>query len=130
MVVAYMRGILKPDYPHGTRSRIREAALLKAIESEMEASLGYQRLMVSHSFISKITIDSVRRLQADSRDTWQRICHLRRLTKPPPAAALLASGKALGIIYTALEKSSVLEQIRARDMHIQEELANGLPDPA
>lgn len=35
MVVAYLRGQLKPDYPEGFRSRMREEAILGYIDAEM-----------------------------------------------------------------------------------------------
>lgn len=38
MVLAHVRGLLKPDYPNGVRSRIRERMLLNSLERETQGS--------------------------------------------------------------------------------------------
>ena len=37
MLIAYLRGLLLPDYPHGLRSIIRENFILQAISREVGA---------------------------------------------------------------------------------------------
>ncbi len=38
MLVAYLRGLLKPDYPNGDRSIFRENMILQSIAREQEAN--------------------------------------------------------------------------------------------
>ena len=48
MLVAYLRGLLKPDYPNGVNSLIREELILQEISKEQSAeSLKFQALVSS-----------------------------------------------------------------------------------
>ena len=37
MILAYRRGLLKPDYPNGVQSRLREEMILQALAAELDA---------------------------------------------------------------------------------------------
>lgn len=39
MIQAYRRGLLKPDYPFGKRSMLRERLMLDSLEAEIQAGL-------------------------------------------------------------------------------------------
>jgi hypothetical protein len=43
MSIAHLRGLLKPDYPHGARSVYAERMTLDALEAELFAELHYRR---------------------------------------------------------------------------------------
>jgi len=52
MLIAYLRGLLTPDYPHGYRSIVREHSILQAIHREMGAGEILQRLNLESGYIS------------------------------------------------------------------------------
>ena len=46
MVLAHLRGLLKPDYQHGIRSVIRENLVLTALSREIDSNAFAQRAMI------------------------------------------------------------------------------------
>ena len=55
MLIAYLRGLLKPDYPQGVRSIIRENFILQALSRELEANELLTRIRHEGTFISLLT---------------------------------------------------------------------------
>jgi hypothetical protein len=84
MLVAYLRGLLKPDYPFGQRSIIRENFVLSALSREQEANeiitrvsheTGYAALLSStqankllkqHDKMLSLAFDSLRHKSAET----------------------------------------------------------------
>lgn len=52
MLIAYLRGLLLPDYPHGLRSIIRENFILQAISREVGADEMIARVHAESGFAS------------------------------------------------------------------------------
>lgn len=52
MLVAYLRGYLKPDYAHGLRSIIRENFILQAISRELDANEVITRIQTEAGYAS------------------------------------------------------------------------------
>jgi hypothetical protein len=62
MLVAYLRGLLKPDYPQGTRSIIRENFILQALARELDAKEMLARIEHEGTFVALITHDNANKL--------------------------------------------------------------------
>lgn len=62
MLVAYLRGLLKPDYPQGVRSIIRENFILQALARELDANELITRMQHEGTFISLLTHDNANKL--------------------------------------------------------------------
>lgn len=50
MLVAYLRGLITPGYPHGIRSVIRENLILQAISLELEADALLNRVVTESAY--------------------------------------------------------------------------------
>ena len=77
MVLAHMRGLLKPDYPQGMQSWIREKYVLEALEREASG----------HGFMTRAIIDGAS-LPVCSPESRQRTYH-RAVSFTMQATALL-----------------------------------------
>lgn len=117
MVQAYLRGLLKPDYENGYRSRFRENLLLGAIACEQVAKSNQGWIQAVSSFAS-LFADPKQQL-AEFRKQWRTADDLMEGLLQP---VLSKEGKSLVEAYTALEQSGQLEQIRQRDFNIAAEL--------
>ncbi len=67
MIQAYRRGFLKPDYPHGERSRIRENLMLDLIDAEDVFELAKNKIQVAASVIGPAPMDSHSRQRVSRR---------------------------------------------------------------
>lgn len=52
MLVAYLRGLLTPDYKNGTRSVVRENIVLQAISRELESKEVLERIANESSYVA------------------------------------------------------------------------------
>lgn len=50
MLVAYLRGLITPGYPHGTRSVVRENLILQAIGLELDAEALLHRVATEAAY--------------------------------------------------------------------------------
>lgn len=62
MLVAYLRGLLKPDYPNGIRSIIRENFILQALARELDAKELMARLRHEESYVALLNHESANKL--------------------------------------------------------------------
>ena len=62
MLVAYLRGLLKPDYPQGIRSIIRENFILQALSRELDADELLARVQHEGTFTALLTHDNANKL--------------------------------------------------------------------
>jgi hypothetical protein len=62
MLVAYLRGLLKPDYPQGSRSIIRENFILQALARELDADELMARIQHEGTFVTLLTHDNANKL--------------------------------------------------------------------
>jgi hypothetical protein len=54
LVLAHARGLIKPDYPHGVKSVIREELLLRQISREIFGESYYHRATVESALIAAV----------------------------------------------------------------------------
>lgn len=62
MLVAYLRGLLKPDYPYGQRSIIRENFVLSALAREQEASEVITRVSYEAAYTALLSSEQANKL--------------------------------------------------------------------
>jgi hypothetical protein len=62
MLVAYLRGLLKPDYPQGVRSMLRENFILQALSRELDAKEMIARVEHEGTFVALISHDNANKL--------------------------------------------------------------------
>lgn len=62
MLLAYLRGLLKPDYPQGARSIIRENFILQAISRELDGNELMARIQHEGTFVALISHDNANKL--------------------------------------------------------------------
>lgn len=62
MMVAYLRGLLKPDYPNGIRSVIRENLVLQALDRELEAQEVVTRISMESNYVSIMRAEQANKL--------------------------------------------------------------------
>ena len=102
MVLAYLRGLLTPDYPMGIRSEIREDLILHALGSELagdrakENALLLQTIVTSRPGQTK-TLQQIRNSLRDAA----RYYHLRRVDYNPPKGSV----DDLVTLFHAVEKA-------------------------
>lgn len=77
MMLAYRRGLLKPDYPHGLQSRLREDMILRMLNSELAA----ESFIESAHLVGEVVGPHVnpKRLGELERELQKRITHASKL---------------------------------------------------
>ncbi len=66
MVLAHLRGLLQPAYPHGVRSRIREELVLRGISREVDADSFKTRAIVEAVCMSAVAAPYRAKLHRDA----------------------------------------------------------------
>ena len=92
LVLAHVRGLLKPNYPHGIKSIIREELLLRQISRETYGTSYYHRAGVEASLINAMS-------PRDRDAVYKR------------ATTLIMEGAAMHSFYS----QEALERIRNKD---------------
>lgn len=106
MLVAYMRGLLKPDYPNGLSSQIREKFILKALSLELEADNLEFYTNVTSSFSSVYDPSQMKEILRNHMDNVKLVADFKkyditRAVKPKYADSAVK-------IYEQLEKAGLL----------------------
>lgn len=92
LVLAHVRGLLKPDYPHGIKSVIREELLLRQINRDIYGDSYYHRATVESNLISVVA--------PNARDEVYK-----------KAASMVMEGAAMRAFYS----QSMLDKIKYKD---------------
>jgi hypothetical protein len=121
MILAFLRGLLKPGYPNGVRSMQGESLMLAALEREMLARDGMEWLMLESSFTT--LLKSPGEYRNSMRDRADRLQRLRDGNPEDPRQQSFDLAKT----YKFLEKSGYLAQIAERDMNLEEQLMQKHP---
>jgi len=79
MVLAHLRGLLKPDYQHGLRSRIRENVVLIALAREVDAESLGRRAVMEASCMSAVNPASRVKLHRDAMSLLNDSCQMAKL---------------------------------------------------
>lgn len=128
MVLAHLRDKLEPTYPQGILSILRERLILYAIDCEVRAEKGIQRLLIEAAWSSAYTPQGAGRIWEATQKSWQRYYHMSEylLQAPATTVALSQQGEAMTKVYEALEKAGVFAQIKERDKNLEAELTDAL----
>lgn len=92
LVLAHARGLIKPDYPHGAKSVIREELLLRQISRDIFGESNYHRARVEAA-----TITSVK--PGDRQEVYKQ------------AMSLIMEGAAMRAFYS----QRMLDQLKYKD---------------
>jgi len=105
MLLAYLRGLLKPDYPQGTSSIIREELILAALKNEIDVDLIKYQTLITSSFVTLFKHDSASKTMTELFGTVKTIrCLLLNEKQEHKPKGIDASIK----LYHALDKSGLL----------------------
>jgi hypothetical protein len=113
MLVAYLRGLLKPDYPQGARSVIRENFILQALSRELDAKDMLARVAHEGTFVSLLTRDNANKLLKNqdkmlslSSDNFRHV-----VSKRSSKAINMEAIDQLISTYAALEKQGLVGDV-------------------
>jgi hypothetical protein len=114
MLVAYLRGLLKPDYPQGARSVIRENFILQALSRELDAKDMLARVAHEGTFVSLLTRDNANKLLKNqdkmlslSSDNFRHVVNKSRSSKAINMEAI----DQLISAYAVLEKQGLVGDV-------------------
>ena len=105
MVLAYLRGVLKPGYPMGIRSHIREDVILEAVSREVGSQSLQDVLMTSLLARPGMSHEVLHNLKSLTK----RIGIVRELKSLEPVTPRVDG---LIAIYNALQKSNLLKSLK------------------
>lgn len=77
-VVAYLRGLLRPDYKNGKSSQIRENLVLTALDRELDAELLKDSALVDLSLLQCVAPNS-ENLSGQYDNVYDKISNIRKL---------------------------------------------------
>jgi hypothetical protein len=110
MLVAYLRGLLKPTYENGLRSIIREDIILQAVAAEKEAEWEKVKINFESSLLNKVDPSRVRQLMSSLNNAIRKakaIGMMDLLLQSVPQA--FGSVDSLVEMYKALEKAGIIQ---------------------
>lgn len=79
MVLAHLRGLLLPDYPHGFKSHVRENLILSALSREVDAEAFGKRAIVEAVCMSSVAPEQRPKLHRDALTFLQDSAQLGKL---------------------------------------------------
>lgn len=108
MVLLYMRGLLKPDYPHGVKSVAREEMLLLALSLELAANSQLHNLMVQAAFAPLIDPRKANVVARNMSEYAEKISKLAGLDIAKKPSHPWGSVKSMSALYHALVKQGII----------------------
>jgi hypothetical protein len=76
MLLAYLRGLLKPTYDQGTRSVLRENIILDALSMELDAHALERRTQLYSAYVSLMNPAAAKELMVKQQTTLQNLRYL------------------------------------------------------
>ena len=76
MLLAYLRGELKPTYSQGMRSMLRESLILEALSSELDVKYLEGKVALNASFIPLLETKSAREMVHKQQLSLENLRHL------------------------------------------------------
>lgn len=111
MVLLYLRGLLKPDYPQGNRSIAREEILLQAVSAETMASTQLAEINLQASFAPLFSAARAPEMFRKLSEAIRRITAMSNLdfaTASQVAAKAAGSVDSMAKLYDALVKKGII----------------------
>ena len=113
IILAYLRdpSLIKPDYPNGVRSVLRENVLLQAVAADMDASEAAERLHIESAFACHLKPEASYDLMSQFTDSLRTYWDAKELnTGRRQKSATNVKGSATSIVklYETLEKAGIL----------------------
>lgn len=112
MLLSYLGGgaadIIKPDYPHGIRSILRETLLIHAFQMKEMAGLRLDKLMLETQFAALMSPESASSVLRRHMQTanWLTRIHMMELHAKAP---VFLSHQSLVKLYAALNSAGALK---------------------
>ncbi len=118
MLLAYLRGLLKPDYPHGVRSVLRENLILEKVEIDQKVDLELTRLQLDAAFIPMTDARGAKEILGGIGRTFDKLSQLAEFDLMR-AAIPQAKGSvdSLVKIYYALSKAGLVDPVDIPDKY-------------
>lgn len=110
LLLAYLRGLLKPDYSQGLLSRLREQMVLDALALEKDIAFALASTQLEASFSSQFSPAGARGVLQNCVKTLSRLKRLAEfdvLANQVPE--MRGSVDALVKLYQALEKANIIQ---------------------
>ncbi len=128
LLLAYLRGsqdLVRPGYPNGVRSGIRENFILSAIDLEATAKHGLlqEQLMITlmAPALKPSALESIAAQVRAMVNYWQQLLLMNGSARPPRSQG---SVDALAKVYQALKKSTFFDMIREQHFRLNPEARN------
>jgi hypothetical protein len=105
-LLAHLRGLLKPDYPQGLTSILRENFILEGIENEMDVDIMKTFAQVNAGFASALNTSNIKDFYTSQTDKLQNIRGLMEFQEP-----VVHKPKDVDLsikLYHALEEANLL----------------------
>lgn len=117
MLIAYLRGLLLPDYPNGIRSIIRENYILQALNREIGASELVDRIKMESSFVPAIESGSkinnlLKQLDKMLSLAYENLSHAPQLNKGKYSKYNVNELERFIATYEMLEKQGLVGDIK------------------
>jgi len=109
MLLAYLRGLLRPDYKQGMRSKVREEVILAALDKEQRAKYSADLIALEGSILSSLKPEATRTHYRKLNEAVLQVANLREfLEAENDNVSNLSSIDASVKLYHALEKAGIL----------------------
>ena len=116
MVVAYLRGLLKPSLQYGLRSVVAENYVLESLMSENQASALESSAVSDSAILSTLTMESKKDTMRVIRRRLQRATNIRNGEIYRSSRAKKSDGQiSLYQLYQLCAKSGILETLTKAD---------------
>ena len=108
MLLAYLRGLLRPGYEQGLRSRVREECILAVIDKEQRADYNEGLIAMDVSMLSALKAEAVGKHSKRIGEAILKIGNLREGLESGSGSRKLSSIDASVKLFHALEKVGIL----------------------
>lgn len=110
MLLAYLRGLLRPGYVQGIRSQVREEVILAALDKEQQAAYNADLLALDASMLIKIKPEAADRHYKRLGEAAFQIANMREfLDTGSKNKSNLSSIDASIKLFHALEKAGIIK---------------------
>lgn len=109
MLLAHLRGLLKPGYKHGVKSVLAEDLILRAVEVEISVDME-RSFMLAQSCFAPLVGSGANKLYKDTSNGFAEL-HRKALMKFDSVLRKAAMGAAA--TYKALEESGFFDKLNA-----------------
>ena len=115
LILAYLRdpNLVKPDYPNGIRSVLRETALLQAVAADLDSNDAVERLKIESAFMCHIRPDAAKSMMEQFNESLLRFAELREMNlkgniRRHNGPAVKGNVQSIVKLYEKLEKAGIL----------------------